>query len=115
MSVQQMRLLKETCLEHETWEKFDKDQANAVQEGLAVISPLLGEFFMRIHEGIKQSQEMLNYETNLNDDQLKAIEGINSIPPKSIEYKPKMKDSQSKPNVDNDDDDDEKKEDTEPG
>merc|ERR1719384_2536229 len=96
-------------MEPERWEKYEKEQEVAVKEGLAVISPLLSEFFTRIHEGIKQSQVMLNYEANLNNDQLKAIEEINSIPPRSIEYK------------DNTDGDDEKNEEdneeetTEPG
>ena len=72
----------------EIWAQDEKDQATAAKEGLNVISPLLSKFFGRIHEEIKHSQLMLNnYETNLNNEQLRAIREINAIPPRSIEYK----------------------------
>merc|ERR1719445_2354959 len=87
ISMQEQRLLREICMKPETWQNFEEEQGKAVREGLCVISPLLSEFFTRIHQGIKQSQLMLNYEANLNNDQLKAIEEIASAPPMSIEYK----------------------------
>merc|ERR1719384_2055689 len=102
-------------MEPERWEKYEKEQEVAVKEGLAVISPLLSEFFTRIHEGIKQSQVMLNYEANLNNDQLKAIEEINAIPPRSIAYKEGTEDGNDDDKKREVDDEEDEKTPLEPG
>jgi len=69
-----------------TWEKYEEEQAEAVKAGLTIFGPLLSDFFMNIHEAIKRSQEILNYEITLNDTQRRAIKMVNNIPPQ-IEYK----------------------------
>lgn len=53
---------------------------------MATLCPLMSGLFTRIHQGIKQSETLLVCESNLNQDQLKAVNQIACMPPRSIEH-----------------------------
>merc|ERR1712176_1397630 len=49
LSKREQRVLKQICMQPDTWRKYAELQQKAVREGLGEISPLMSEFFKRIH------------------------------------------------------------------
>merc|ERR1712087_970157 len=62
ISFKEIKILKEICFKPDTWEIYQKEQTEAVKEGLMSFSPLLSDFFWALHKGCKQSQNILSYE-----------------------------------------------------
>eukprot|EP00484_Ammonia_sp_Unknown_P014799 CAMPEP_0197072860 /NCGR_PEP_ID=MMETSP1384-20130603/210309_1 /TAXON_ID=29189 /ORGANISM="Ammonia sp." /LENGTH=542 /DNA_ID=CAMNT_0042511681 /DNA_START=243 /DNA_END=1869 /DNA_ORIENTATION=- len=89
LKARERRLIKEICLEPNSWEKIQLEKVDGIKEALGTVCPLFCEFFSTIHKGIKQSQELLGYDLALNAQQCKAIEMVDQMPPpqKEIEYK----------------------------
>merc|ERR1712013_22944 len=62
-------------------EPFEKETVDATKQGLGVMSPLLSEFFMGVHVGVKQVQELMAYDEEPTAKQMEAIEYERTRPP----------------------------------
>ena len=76
LTLKQKRFFKKACLQPNTWKQEQDDKIAITKEGLNTVSPLLGEFFDKIHIGMRQCEAILSYGNNngqLTDEQQKAI------------------------------------------
>merc|ERR1719242_2236965 len=87
IAFKEIKILKEICFKPDTWEIYQKEQTEAVKEGLMLFSPLLSDFFWALHKGCKQSQNILSYEVTQSTEQQRAIKMVENMAPSMIEYK----------------------------
>eukprot|EP01084_Bolivina_argentea_P255629 430048_1 len=112
------RKLRNIALDSNSWKTYQKEKQQQTKVALKDVSPLLGDFFSKMYQGVKQAQTLLSYNDELNNEQQEAIlmlmESTAAIePPKALIEPPKEKkdnDDDKEPIV-NEPDDDEKKED----
>merc|ERR1719295_1762568 len=62
LTAQALGVLRSVCTEAEgieEWQEVEKELGKVVKEGLGSISPVLGDFFRNIHEGVEDASDLL--------------------------------------------------------
>jgi len=84
LTAQALGVLRSVCTEAEgieEWQEVEEELGKVVKEGLGSISPVLGDFFRNIHEGVEDASDLLKCIEKPSPKQMKAIEMAKKQPP----------------------------------
>eukprot|EP00486_Rosalina_sp_Unknown_P014424 CAMPEP_0201595708 /NCGR_PEP_ID=MMETSP0190_2-20130828/192622_1 /ASSEMBLY_ACC=CAM_ASM_000263 /TAXON_ID=37353 /ORGANISM="Rosalina sp." /LENGTH=1125 /DNA_ID=CAMNT_0048055787 /DNA_START=62 /DNA_END=3437 /DNA_ORIENTATION=+ len=73
VSKMEAKVLKNVCLNPESWQQFEKEKATLTRLSLLEMGPVFVGFFGRMHDVVQQAQKILGYSDKLNDEQNKAM------------------------------------------